>query len=267
MNPESARHVTALGHLRYNTMRLVRPILVMSMLTFGGQSAVAAGTTLDKMPAELEARLAVAAVPPAIRDQASIYLLDPETGYELFRQGTNGIACLVQRTAWELADFRDDIYIPLCYDAAGTSTYLRVILDTAALRASGMGASDLKNEVEKRWRDKTYAVPDRPGLSYMVAPIMRTVGPPDMSVQTMSMPHVMFYAPYVSNSDIGALPDLADHSTLLNPFIDRQGIDEQSYIIQLVGEAERARIQTDERELLSELCAYRDILCLPETHH
>ena len=29
----------------------------------------------------------------------------------------------------------------------------------------------------------------------MVAPVMRTVGPPDMQVHTMPMPHLMFYAP------------------------------------------------------------------------
>jgi hypothetical protein len=39
----------------------------------------------------------------------------------------------------------------------------------------------------------------------MVAPIMRTVGPPDLKVRTMAMPHVMFYAPHVTNEDIGAV--------------------------------------------------------------
>jgi hypothetical protein len=75
---------------------------------------------------------------------------------------------------------------------------------------------------------------------------------------------VMFYAPHVTNEDIGAKPNLSDHSSLLHPFIDRQGIAEQSYIIQLVGEAERAKILADEKTLLADLCAYRDVLCLPK---
>ena len=68
------------------------------------------------MPAKLETQFALSALPPALRGQATVYLLDPEKGYQLSRQGTSGVTCLVERTAWELADFRDDIYIPLCYD-------------------------------------------------------------------------------------------------------------------------------------------------------
>jgi len=47
----------------------------------------------------------------------------------------------------------------------------------------------------------------------MVAPIMRAVGPPDMKVHTMSMPHVMFYAPNIHEQDIGAVPNLNVYSS------------------------------------------------------
>lgn len=225
------------------------------------------GTTIDRMPAELETRLALSAAPPRVRDRAAVHLLDPGKGYHLTRQGTNGVTCIVERTAWELSDFRDDIYIPLCYDAAGAKTYLKVIMDAAALRAQGMSPAALKAEIERRYRDGTYRVPEKAGVSYMVAPIMRTVGPPDLKVHTMAMPHLMFYAPHVTNEDIGAVPDLADHSSLLHPFIDRQGNGEQSYVIQLVGETEKARILADEKALVDALCAYRDVLCLAGVKH
>jgi hypothetical protein len=100
----------------------------------------------------------------------------------------------------------------------------------------------------------------------MVAPVMRTVGPPDMKVHTMPMPHLMFYAPNITNEDIGAVPNLSVHSSLLYPFIDKQGIAEQSYVIQLIGEAEKAKIMADEKNLLAALCTYRASLCLPHTH-
>ncbi len=222
----------------------------------------ASDTALESMPAKLETRFALSAAPPALRAQATVYLLDPSKGYQLTRKGRNGVTCIVERTAWELADFRNDIYIPLCYDAAGTKTYLQFIMDAALLRAQGLNAAALKSEIEKRYRDKTYAVPEKPGLSYMVAPIMRTVGPPDMKVHSMAMPHLMFYAPSITNKDIGAAPDLSVHASLLYPFIDKQGNAEQSYMIQLIGEAEKAKILADEKELLGELCAYRDVLCL-----
>jgi hypothetical protein len=238
-----------------------------SLLCLSALPSEATETTIERMPPDLETRFALSALPTVLRDKASVYLLDPGKGYWLSRQGTSGLACLVERTVWEMAAFRDDIFIPLCYDAAGTKAHFKVIMDTATLRAQGMGAVDLKAEIEKRYRQKTYRAPSRPGLSYMVAPIMRALGPPDMKVYTMSMPHLMFYAPGVSNEDIGAAPDLSDPSSLLNPFIDRQGNAEQSYMIHLVGETEKARILADETALLQDLCAYRDILCLHNMRH
>ena len=219
------------------------------------------------MPSKLETRFALSALPPALRDKATVYLLDPKKGYQLSRQGTNGVTCLVERTAWELADFRNDIYVPLCYDAEGTKTYLKVIMDTATLRFQGMSPIALKAEIEKRYENKTYKAPVKAGLSYMIAPVMRTVGPPDMKVHTMSMPHVMFYAPNITNEDIGAIPDFSVYSSLHYPFIFKEGIAEQSYMIQLIGEAEKAKILADEKTLLDDLCAYRDVLCLPNIKH
>ncbi len=251
-------------------MKIRRVSALVAMCVIGMAAArpsKATGTTIEPMPARLETQFALSAVPPALRDRATVYLLDPKKGYHLSQQGTSGVTCLVERTVWEWADFRDDIYIPLCYDAVGTKAHLRVIMDTAALRARGLSPATLKAEVEKRYRDKTYKAPEKAGLSYMVAPVMRALGPPDMKVHTMPMPHLMFYAPFITNEDIGATPDLSDHASLLNPFIDKQGNAEQSYVIQLIGEAEKAQILADEKPLLDELCAYRDVLCLAHAKH
>jgi hypothetical protein len=252
--------------VRTAKITLAVPIVVISLFGISAPPGQAAETTIEPMPAKLETQFALSALPPALRDQASVYLLDPKKGYQLSRQGTSGVTCLVERTAWELADFRDDIYIPLCYDAVGTRTFLQVIMDTAGLRAQGMDPAALKAEIENRYDNKTYKVPEKSGLSYMVAPVFRTVGPPDMKVHTLPMPHLMFYAANITNEDIGAVPNLSIHSSLLYPFIDKQGIAEQSYMIQLIGEAEKAKILTDEKTLLDDLCAYRDVLCLPTEH-
>ena len=247
--------------------KLVLAIITFSLVGVSAPASQAADTTIEQMPAKLETQFALSALPPALRERAAVYLLDPKKGYQLSRQGTSGVTCLVERTAWEQADSRNDIYVPLCYDAAGTKTYLKVIMDTATLRAQGMSPVALKAEVENRYKNKTYKVPEKAGLSYMVAPVMRTVGPPDMKVHTMPMPHLMFYAPSITNEDIGAVPNLSLHSSLLYPFIDKQGIAEQSYMIQLIGEAEKAKIMADEKTLLDDLCAYLDFLCLPNKKH
>jgi hypothetical protein len=238
------------------------------LLGVSARPSHATETTIAQMPEKLEIQFALSALPPALRDQATVYLLDPKKGYQLSRQGASGVTCLVERTVWEWADFRNDIYIPLCYDAVGTKAHLKVIMDTAALRAQGMGAAALKAEIERRYKNMTYGAPEKAGLSYMISPVMRALGPPDMKIHTMSMPHLMFYAPNITNEDVGAVPNLNVHSSLLYPFIDKQGIAEQSYLIQLIGAAEKAKIMADERTLLHDLCAYRDVLCLSrQTKH
>jgi hypothetical protein len=250
--------------------RAVKATLLLASLTIGligiGKSASgqAIGTTIEKMPPQLETQFALSALPKGLRDKATVYLLDPANGYQVSRQGTSGLTCLVERTVWEMADFRNDIYIPLCYDAEGTKTYLKVIMDAAALRTRGMSPAALKTEIGNRWNNKTYKVPEKAGMSYMLAPVFRTVGPPDLKVHTNFMPHMMFYAPNVTNEDIGAAPNLSDYASLLNPFIDKQGIAEQSYMIHLTGNEDKAKIMADEASLLAALCAYRATLCVSQ---
>jgi hypothetical protein len=246
---------------------LLTAALALGLVCLAPSASQAANTTLESMPAKLETQFALSALPPALRDQATVYRLDPKKGYSVSREGSNGIACVVERTVWEMADFRNDLYIPLCYDAAGLKGHFQAIIDTGALRAQGMSPAALKAEIERRYANKTYQAPQKPGLSYMVAPVMRALGPPDMRVHTMTMPHLMFYAPGVTNADIGAQPNIAVPSTLHYPFIDRQGNAEQSYMIQMVGATEKAKIVADEKPLLDALCAHRDVLCLPKGQH
>jgi len=241
-------------------MKRIIVVVVLTILCDAG--AQAAGTALEQMPDKLETQFALSALPPAMREQATVYLLDPKKGYRLSRQGTSGVTCLVERTAWEQADFRSDIYVPLCYDAEGSKTFLQVIMDAATLRIQGMGAIALKAEIENRYKNKTYKIPKQAGLSYMVAPVMRTWMLPDWNVHTMPMPHLMFYAANLTNEDIGAAPNSFSY-----PFVFKEGVVEQSYMIQLLGEAEKAKILADEKSLLEDLCAYRDFLCLASKKH
>ncbi len=263
-----SRAIEALGRGGFLIGSAARIVVVLTIVAIGivgasAPSSRATETNIEQMPGALETQFALSALPPALRDRAAVYLLDPSTGYLLSRPGTSGVTCLVERTAWEQADFRNDIYVPLCYDAEGTKTYLKVIMDVAALRIQGMSPTALKAEIENRYKSGTYKAAEKPGMSYMAAPVMRTWMNPDWNVHTMSVPHLMFYAPNLTNEDIGAVPS-ADRYF---PFTFKEGIAEQTYIIHLVGEAEKMKIVANEQALLNGLCAYRDVLCLPGGKH
>ncbi len=242
-------------------------LAALTLSCIGSSLARAGESRFAPMPAQLETRFALSALPPALREGATVWLLDPAKGYRLSRQGTNGVSCLVERTVWEWNELRDDVFVPLCYDKAGSGTLLKVIMDVASLRADGKTAATIKSEVERRYQAKIYRAPSKAGLSYMVAPLMRAKGPPDFALHTMAMPHLMFYAPGVTNADIAAKPDLADSASLQWPFVDRQGNAEQSYFIQMIGETEKAKILADEKQLVDDLCSWNHVLCLEHAHH
>ena len=216
---------------------------------------------LEKMPRSLEIRLALSALPPVLRENASVYILDPAKGYILERTGSNGQSCFVGRTEWKFADYRNDVYDPICYDAAGAKNQMRVWFDVAALRARGVKPEIMKKEIETRFSAGVYRAPHRAGVSYMTAPVMRSymsLDPKDKdSVMTMSMPHVMYYAPNVNAADVGAMPcpPCAPY-----PFVFEPG--PHGYIIQRLGDGESTKIVADEEELVGELCSYRSALCL-----
>ncbi|MBS0199851.1 MAG: hypothetical protein JSR70_05325 [Proteobacteria bacterium] len=248
-------------------MKLKSVFAAVALACTGITAAHAGEPRLAPMPAALESRFALSALPPALRGDATVFLLDPSKGYRLAHQGANGVSCLVERTVWEWNELRDDVFVPLCYDKAGSDTLLKVIMDVAAMRATGKDAAAIKTEVERRYRAKIYHAPLKAGLSYMVAPLMRAKGPPDFKLHTMAMPHLMFYAPGVINADIAAKPDLADPASLQWPFVDQQGNAAQSYFIQLLGETEKAKILAAEKPLIDDLCSWNHALCLEHAMH
>src|SRR6185312_9275627 len=70
---------------------------------------------LEPMPKSLEVRFALSALPPPLRTDATVYVLDTGKGYVLEHAGANGQSCFVSRTEWKFADYRNDIYDATCY--------------------------------------------------------------------------------------------------------------------------------------------------------
>jgi len=239
---------------------------IMLFSAFQSFAQKPADPKLDKMPAALETDYALSALPPQLRTGATVYLLDPAKGYYIARKGTNGFITFVMRTAWEWAEYRNDVITAISYDAEGARVIFPVYEDEAKMRASGkFTALQARDIIIDKIKKGIYKAPARSGVSYMLAPVMRTypAKPDQHTVMTMQMPHYMFYAPYLTNADIGNIPDgQADGPVLVNPeamFLGKTKAP-YGYIIVTAGEKERAKIVADNKDLLKRLADYRSFM-------
>jgi hypothetical protein len=214
------------------------------------------GLKLDRLPRELEIHLALSAAPPHLRAGATVYLLDPAKGYVLERKGTNGFTCYVERTDYTRESYRDDFIVPECQDPEGTRTIVPVEFEIERLRLEGrLNPSDLKQEIDRRFKSGTYHSPARPGVVYMLSPIARLYGgPASNETFLMNMPHYMFFAPNLKAEDVGAAPPMGPYPYFINP-------GPMAYIILNVGESEKAQINRESQDLFKEACSYRTNLC------
>ncbi|HEY4148446.1 MAG TPA: hypothetical protein VGM41_05940 [Chitinophagaceae bacterium] len=238
-------------------------VLLILHTTIQGLGQIAGNWKLEKMPVDLETDFALSALPPHLRDSATVYLLAPEKGFYIGRQGSNGFVCFIARTEWEWAEFRQDLATPIAYDAEGARTIMPVYLDVAAMRASGRYSPvQIKDTIIARIRRGYYKAPSRPGISYMEAPMMRVyVGNPDNNrVVSMSMPHYMYYAPYLTYADIGLDSNSSQAPFLVNPDAVVLGGEQRGpyeYLISPLNEVEKAKILASGQALLKRLEEYR----------
>ncbi|HEX4849723.1 MAG TPA: hypothetical protein VFV08_02900 [Puia sp.] len=216
---------------------------------------------LEKMPADLETEYALSALPPHLREDATVYLLDPTKGYYLARKGTNGFSAFLNRTEWERGQFYLDSYEPISFDMEGSKAYLTPFFEVAAMRASGKySAAQVKDSVVQRVKDGRYRPASRPGISYMLSPLLRVdhgSGPINQV-----MPHYMFYAPYLDDKDIGGgwVPGgYQPFAVSSGPALDKAH-SIFNFIIIAAGETEKAKILKDNKDLLTKLAAYKSYL-------
>src|ERR1700729_429950 len=111
-------------------------LFIVSLFVSAEGFAQAAGNwQLEKMPADLETDYALSALPPHLRGDATVYLLDPQKGYYVGRQGTNGYITFVLRTSWEWGEFNSDLCVPISFDAEGARSIFPIHMAVAEMRA------------------------------------------------------------------------------------------------------------------------------------
>ena len=142
------------------------------------------------------------------------------------------------------------------------------------MQANGSPPEELKKIIQERYRTHYYKAPERAGVSYMLSPILRTYVNPDVNdnVATANVPHVMHYAPNVSNEDVGGasptpeqLHYFSEHGRWQaspDPFVILHGA--HGYFVQFVGVTERAAINKEYEEMLGRLCKIKEVWCLPQ---
>jgi hypothetical protein len=233
-------------------------LVILSNLT--SQPQTPPDYVLEKMPADLERDYALSALPPHLRKDATVYLLDPAKGYYVARQGSNGFICFVARTEWAWGEFRKDLATPISFDGEGARAIFPVDRDVAAMRATGkFTARQIKDTVISRIHRGIYKAPARAGISYMLSPLMRvyTGDPNNNQIMTMSMPHYMYYAPYISDSDIGSNSDSPPYLNNPSSTVLGKGKGPYGYIILPAGEKEADKIVKANSDLLHRLAAYK----------
>src|SRR5215467_9090392 len=145
------------------------------------------------MDRQKEIALALSACPASVAGKAAVYVLDRE-GYIKIRDGENGFTAIVQHAVPTSQD-------PQCMDAEGTRTFLPRYLKVAEWRAEGRSADEIRLLVADAFAKGIFRPPAKPGIDYMLSTENLT---PNAKGEVIHFPpHVMFYAPYLTNAELG----------------------------------------------------------------
>ena len=167
----------------------------------------------ELLPREKEIELALSAAPEHLRRGAAVYVLE-RNGFVKVRNSTNGFTCIVNRD-------HPLNQKPICFDSEGTATILPKILRVGELLMQGKPMSEIDAEIAEGFSTGKYISPRRPGVAYMLSGDIRNFNPQTGKVESFP-PHVMFYAPNLTNADLGVTQEaLAKDPSL--PFVAYQG--------------------------------------------
>ena len=133
--------------------------------------------------------------------------------------------------------------------------------DIERMRIDGVPAKEAKRTLRQRFSDGTYKAPTQGGLSYMFAPMHRAYMEPAKSdlTKTVSFPHHMPYAPYMTITNLGAMDPHGRAGTL-----DYGGADTgpHGYFYFMVQQDQAEAIRAKYAVLLDQLCELHTDWCL-----
>lgn len=165
------------------------------------------------LPLSEEIALAESAAPATVAKDASIFVLR-RGGFVLHRKGQNGFTCFVARSAPQELE-------PICYadDESTHSLVAREFLEQQ-LRERGLSDAEVDTEIGQYYRRGDLRPSQNFGLAYMLSPCNRVADESGKIVP--EHPHLMFYAPYATNKQLG-LSKPHTHGSDYSPFILFEG--------------------------------------------
>lgn len=186
-------------------------LTAVAIFSSASSAQTAEGPGFVALDRETEIEYALSAAPTHLREGAGIYVLESE-GYGRVRPSRNGFECIVARV--------DRVIAPMCLDAEGSATNLKAVLREGELFLAGKSRAEVDAIVAEEYKTGKLIAPRRNGIAYMLSPHFKQF-PEGQEPKTVFAPHLMFYAPYLKNSDIGAFP--AADAANGRPFILDEG--------------------------------------------
>jgi len=186
-------------------MRSALPISLLTLQLAIGAAADTVKPAYDfSLSREDKIKLAESAAPPEVAGNATVYILE-HTGYVKVRDGSNGFSCIVDRQTPMNSE-------PSCFDAEGSATTLPTRLFVEEERAKGKSEDQVKTELDGGYKSGRFKAPGKPGIVYMMSDSTLILAA-DKLVHVP--PHLMFYAPYATDKDIGSPPSAIDMPRVL----------------------------------------------------
>jgi len=98
---------------------------------------------------------------------------------------------------------------PTCFDSEGSVTTLLTRLYVEEQRAKGKNEEQIHADIEKGYKTGKFKAPRKPGIVYMMSGSVYIYISENNQIVHVP-PHLMFYAPYATDKDIGSPPPTAD---------------------------------------------------------
>lgn len=176
--------------------QLLSVLFLLGTLRLGAQTALQPVYDFS-LPREEKIKLARSAAPPEVSNNASVYVLE-RSGYAKVQDGSNGFSCFVDRQTPLNQE-------PTCFDSEGSASTLPTRIFAEEQRGRGKSEEEIKAAIADGYKTGRFHAPAKPGIVYMmsdqgyiyVESVKKIVHLPA---------HLMFYAPYATDKDLGSPP-------------------------------------------------------------